>query len=317
MRIADELVRGVPLRNSAGRSDAIFARLLPRTQRFILDNVATYWAESPQLYWGPDGFPNAAPPFPVCWFEYAAPTRLVAVEGVRDNLRTGPDATAEDVGVFASAHDQSTEPVLEALGCRTESPATWVWELHVILRTEPGWAAYAGAAFMAVSSDGTILPMLSTTGGSYLQIAIAGTPWADPHLHVQMIQQHLHPVLLGLSFLHCKNVMITDPHRDAKHDRAARRRGDPEGLTYHRLIIEPMQKILRQAAEDAGAPGDLKVALHIMRGHFKRYEQGRGLFGKLHGMWFWESQVRGTAQAGRVVKDYDVRPPRSSGGEER
>jgi len=48
--------------------------------------------------------------------------------------------------------------------------------------------------------------------------------------------------------------------------------------------------------------------LHICRGHFKDYRLSVGGLGKHHlkGMWWWAPQVRGTAERGRVEKDYDV-----------
>ena len=42
---------------------------------------------------------------------------------------------------------------------------------------------------------------------------------------------------------------------------------------------------MRRQLAEAGAnePGGLKRSLHIMRGHFKNYRDGRGLFGKIRG----------------------------------
>lgn len=38
----------------------------------------------------------------------------------------------------------------------------------------------------------------------------------------------------------------------------------------------------------------------------KDYRQ-RGLFGKYHGLYWWDSHLRGASSAGQVIKDYRVR----------
>jgi hypothetical protein len=52
----------------------------------------------------------------------------------------------------------------------------------------------------------------------------------------------------------------------------------------------------------------LKRALHICRGHFKDYTK-RGLFGKIHGVFWWSEHLAGALQRGLVKKEYSVRPP--------
>jgi hypothetical protein len=212
--------------------------------------------------------------------------------------------------------DRGGHAAWERIAAGVNRAARWVWVMQLFILHSPPAADQAHLQFVGVvgagvDRDGVIMPLHDQPG----EMLFVGDP-EEVAGAIALCQIFSLPVLLALSFLHCKNVTITEPARDQRHDRAARRRGDPEGLTYHRLVIEPMQKSLRQAADEAGAPGDLRVALHIMRGHFKHYEQGRGLFGKLHGRYWWPSQVRGTVQAGRVVKDYEVRPPTRSDGED-
>jgi hypothetical protein len=136
--------------------------------------------------------------------------------------------------------------------------------------------------------------------------------------------------LLTLSFLHCKNVSL-DRKEDAPEraprkylTNAQRRRlkkqqqllkrptpsPDP-AITYHVLNIEPMKTVLR--TEGQVEKQGLKRALHICRGHFAHYEQGKGLFGKYHGTYWRASHVRGSTEQGVRVKDYRVTniPPES------
>ena len=65
-----------------------------------------------------------------------------------------------------------------------------------------------------------------------------------------------------------------------------------------------MKQILRTEGQSQST--GIKQGLHICRGHFKDYTRGRGLFGRFKGLYWWDSQVRGTAEKGIVVKDYRV-----------
>ncbi len=46
--------------------------------------------------------------------------------------------------------------------------------------------------------------------------------------------------------------------------------------------------------------------MHIVRGHFKDYRNGGGLFGKLKGLYWWDMHVAGDISNGQIVKDYSI-----------
>lgn len=118
--------------------------------------------------------------------------------------------------------------------------------------------------------------------------------------------------LYGLSFLHCKNV-ATEPHEvESKLQRARQRRGKLPFLRYHTLHVHPVGRARGEETEWAGE-GDLR-ALHIRRGHFKRFSDERALFGRWSGTYWWSQRTRGTVKAGVVDKDYVIHPP--EGGRE-
>jgi hypothetical protein len=115
--------------------------------------------------------------------------------------------------------------------------------------------------------------------------------------------------LLTISFLHCKNVLLTDVQPPIKrvHNKAAKRRGEKDiiPMRYKVLDIKPMRQVLKnEGSEDT--QGTSK-ALHICRGHFKHYENGRGLFGKYKGTYWFPEQTRGTLKQGLVDKDYRIK----------
>jgi hypothetical protein len=69
------------------------------------------------------------------------------------------------------------------------------------------------------------------------------------------------------------------------------------------LNIHPIKKILE--IEGQSQKTGLKMALHICRGHFKDFTE-RGLFGKYHGLYWWDAHARGNAKEGIALKDYRV-----------
>ena len=87
--------------------------------------------------------------------------------------------------------------------------------------------------------------------------------------------------------------------------RQAERKGTPL-LDYRILNIGPMKRVLRTEGgiENVGA----KQALHLVRGHFKDFRDGPGLFGKHKGIYWWEGSLRGSLSKGKVEKEYHVIP---------
>lgn len=68
-----------------------------------------------------------------------------------------------------------------------------------------------------------------------------------------------------------------------------------------------MKKVL--ASEGGAESTGIKRALHIARGHFSDYREGRGLFGKHHGIYWWDPQLRGSVSEGYAPKDYIIDAP--------
>ena len=134
-----------------------------------------------------------------------------------------------------------------------------------------------------------------------------------PHFHghssdqlvTQSFGKHASIALATLQFMNCKNVEVVDNPPTRQQRRTAERAGRKPPVTYKTLVIHPTGK--RRAQKDSHATG-IEMSLHICRGHFKRYLDGPGL-GKYHahGVWWWTPQVRGKADVGRVVKDYEVK----------
>ncbi len=120
----------------------------------------------------------------------------------------------------------------------------------------------------------------------------------------------LDTAFLAISFLHCKNVILSQEtyHRAGKEQLAPKipshtRASFP--VSYHVLEIAPMREILR--TEGKSETVGLKRALSICRGHFRHYENGRGLFGKYKGTFWVPMHVRGNREQGIALKDYRIK----------
>jgi len=254
----------------------------------VADNVARYYFESEQDYWDLEkDFPNLAPPFERFFIEYRSP-RQMRVEGKTIDMEPFR------VGILFGGWQGDTG-----------------WELSGIYFHEIGKTIYPGLGTftMLVDRDGHIMKDSNNNAikifydpqrldrlfpEGYSNINIAGA-----------IQMMINPALLAISFMHCKNVTLVQQKTSARIARKARRHRGIIPVRYYILDIEPMKQVLR--TEGASNKTGIKNALHICRGHFKDYSQGRGLFGKYRGMYWWSDQVRGNPSEGIVVKDYHVK----------
>lgn len=117
---------------------------------------------------------------------------------------------------------------------------------------------------------------------------------------------------LALNFLHCRNVEIIENPLRAIEIKARKAENRDYFEKYYTLKIDPIKKILN--TEGQAETMGLKYALHICRGHFKTYE-GKGLFGKYPGTYFWPAHVRGDETVGKINKDYSIQPKEKNGKE--
>lgn len=107
-------------------------------------------------------------------------------------------------------------------------------------------------------------------------------------------------VCSALALLNCRNIRQEERQPSRQSRRQAERGGAP-AFRYHvlTLLIPPSG----QSRRDRGGRRE-PIALHWTRGHFKDYG-GRGLFGKHHGLYWWNPHLSG--RASRVVsKDYRI-----------
>jgi hypothetical protein len=112
------------------------------------------------------------------------------------------------------------------------------------------------------------------------------------------------PTLFGVSLLHCKNVEMVERKTSAETNKYRKRKGKRPLIEFKTLMIDSARKILKYEGESNKI--GLKRALHICRGHFRDYREGRGLFGRYKGLYWVPMHTRGDEKVGIIEKDYKV-----------
>lgn len=268
---------------------------LKKSQHFIVDNVAQYWFLSYQKYWNIEkDFPNITPQFSEMWFEFSIPNEMRLTE---TNMElTNIDSDVSKTGILLTSHEVQHNEITQKV--RWECHALWFRETKdgnkIMMPVEYVWY---------VNTDGTVyLP------NDHIILAVDNRNSTE---YNQLLAEHCMSVLsiplLTISFMHCKNVITYSNKLSVKLQKSRERKSKLPLVDFKTLEIKPMVKILKEEGESETK--GLKHALHICRGHFKDFSQGPGLGrGHAHGLYWWDSQVRGSKDVGAVIKDYKVSP---------
>jgi hypothetical protein len=111
-------------------------------------------------------------------------------------------------------------------------------------------------------------------------------------------------LLFTLGFLNCRNIVQREWTPTRQMRRQAERSGERLPVTFRTI------EVTRIGSSEVGRPkSDTHpgVALHIQRGHFKRYTEDRPLLGRFVGQFWWEQHTRGSAEHGISGHDYDIK----------
>jgi len=286
--------------------DAELRAVLESAELIICDNVADYlYKENPREDWNlAKDFPNLAPPFPRMFLEWAAPRHIISEkygnvkipETVRRYglmLFSIEVESIDEMIEWAKEHGQDWQVELFRKIKGTGMPLRWVCNGLLFAEDTQGIGLFCDAMW-GVSNDGS--PIMPDD-----RIRVKVPKGLDDE---RLVAGWFFVPFLTLSFMHCKNVIVQQVDHPPKLQKARVRRGKRPLITYHILEVHPIRKILESEGE-AHKTG-LKKALHICRGHFKDYMEGPGLFGKVHGIFWWDAHVRGHKKHGMVLKDYDV-----------
>jgi hypothetical protein len=160
-----------------------------------------------------------------------------------------------------------------------------------------------GSLLVPINNDGEII----SNGMTMLPSFEGNVGGPEPNLDKNMLMYLFVIAGVTISFMHCKNVKLIQNEIPEKLQKARIKRNKPPFIKNYTLEISPVKQILRKQGniEKTG----IKQALHICRGHFKDYRDGRGLFGKYQGLYWWEDQIRGNTENGTIIKDYKINLP--------
>lgn len=297
---------------------------------------------------GPEDFPSVVPPFPLLWLETKAPARSVTPDGSHDwdrrwhGAQWGALFRTDDMNELDEDDRRTTlETILKWWSAQNIQPSSdipdeyqqaisyhsfnnrydldqirWTIRADIFVRFggKPVPSGPLIQMWLFVNRDGKIARDLDT-GEPAMWNALPGIEQSTYEIVeiINNINGMFHawfdPLLLTISFMNCRNVTRTETYPKRHDVREAKRRGLPLPTKYYTLQIEPLRKTL--AGEGDMKSNGFKKALHICRGHFSHYTEEKPLFGKYSGQFWVPAHVRGSAESGKVVKDYAVKSPRS------
>jgi hypothetical protein len=293
----------------AARFTDIFLHRIEQAVPFVADNVADwFWhVRQGELDVSRD-LPCQVPPYETTWIEwtnYWDPGcdrfgMLVQVSDYGDDEDGGTAAvTSRIMGMLAN----KTNVIGERAELTPAGPLRWLLYAMPIARSTGLPPVGPVKVWVAgLSSEGQVAPTIS---GHYCNFSIY--PEGTTEEAAKAFSVMMTVGLLTLAFLNCRNVVAAEHLPTRQERRALQRQGLP-AVIFRTVNIEPMKTVLRD--EGRIAEVGLRRSLHICRGHFAHYGEDKPLFGKYSGQFWRPAHVRGNAEVGMVVKDYNVRAPK-------
>jgi hypothetical protein len=267
----------------------------PKLPVLLIDNVADYYyVGTGQEYWSLErDFPNLAPPYECFWAEHRLTRRIHSDTKGDTDMSSVLGKEARLGAVFMAIDPQ------DAQGKDIPENARWLYWADIFIQYDHvhGERAHGphGAILFAVDAEGHIL------GAPQMQnYAPAGSDEV-----MKSLMTWLHPALLAICFLHCKNVTVTDESVPKPLARKHHARTGQWPTAYKTLVIEPLKQILRHEGR-SGEVG-LAKAMHICRGHFRDYREGKGLFGKYKQLVWTPMTVRGTRGKDAPAREIEIK----------
>jgi len=258
-----------------------------------------------------ESFPALTPPFEVVWFEYVkSASKPIA----------GTVATQGVLVIRQEKNDPSLFPVpddLRMLGGR------WLVSLLYFLRFDKMNGMKFDSLIINNNGAASVLHLPLNDDGS-----VVHKPDGNFYYHVEVCKDHSQlfedqgaerfnsiigqylTTMFSLSLMHCKNIVIEEVNPTEIGQKRKRNRHQRPTISYRVLKIKPM---IRSSADKGNSAVGGKLSMHIRRGHFKLFaEDGAGLFGRHHGLYWWESSVIARDSKTKVEKTYNVIPPDSN-----
>ena len=247
-------------------------------------------------------------PWPMSWFEYmgciAWQNGMVANVGVsvvNNRIEQGTSAIGavnlligNTLGLGVRDEDGYLVPKVNM------ADAEWIQAFHVFVSEgKRGKPTPAGGVVHFLDKNATHMKM----SGAYI-FSPGGLGGDGSEEWNKLCGAAMHLPLFAIKLLKCKNVSAANT-ATSKMPKGRRHKGAAhKSLVFKTLFVSlPGKKGVPGRRLQLG--GDPK-RMHLCRGHFADYTNGGGLFGKLHGMYWIPSHVRGNKDIGEVKKDYEL-----------
>ena len=285
--------------SSGAKNDALIANGVdPADVRWITTFVL--FVEQDDRVWGPAGMFSLAldRSGQVIGNRWSVAPVLDAVSTVResvDDVRSTRDTRHED--------DALALPTLAEMEAMSPEAREVVYEMAVAMK------AKAEEQLAHIEGD---IERIEAAAQTFESIIETGFPDTDDEQHI-WLWRALAPAMQAVAFLHCKNVVLDEIVPPSKVQHKRRSRGKPQLVRYHTLRLD----VPRRQSESAGGRGFGASALHIVAGHFSHYgdccpgqhEPHGMLFGRLSGVYWMPSHIRGDRSRGEVRTDFDLQVP--------
>lgn len=114
----------------------------------------------------------------------------------------------------------------------------------------------------------------------------------------------------AICLLHTKNIVVKDEEAPQKKQKRHATINRTPQTQFKVLDIAPLKQEVRRTTTADPTLSEIKKALHLCRGHYRRYTEESKLFGKHTGIFWIPAHVRGSKDAGEIKKDYRVLSPK-------
>jgi hypothetical protein len=261
------------------------------------------WPDNNNVIHVENRFPCVSPPWPITWYEWdmKKPGNTSTVLGcLLAGRNIDPEVSAE---IALESFIADTKKKLIDSG-RIEGEHK---EALYVPSTPVKWFC-GGSCYMGSKSNyppGSIVPQIvgyccdrngQMPEGGYVVFDTYQLLWD---------LLYLGPIWMATTFLHCKNTEVIDsPPHPERLQKARIKRGKEPLFQYKTLNVGFAKKIIETTRQNKEPV--FHKALHICRGHFKDFSNGRGLFGKYKGLYWWDMHARGSEKEGIIFKDYKV-----------
>lgn len=283
---------------------------------FILDvqNVADYITANPESgkTWSFADFPKVVPPFPDMWLEYRIKSdNYIARIGCRIesiDLRGETPDTRRKVAEYMSLSPIEAELLLNL---SDEPHYRWLCRSALFKRAFDGQIHYIGDEAWLVGNSGEITNPKNQIKYFLERDLCEKAEKLDgtsPETIKDLVKAANFVTFLALTFSHCKNCSTKElPSPSPKLQKARISKGKlPLTSRAHVIVIDPMRKAIKSAT-GSDHYVQSSVALHIVRGHFRTYEENP-LFGKYKGT-FWVPMHTSGTHGEALKNDYKVKTP--------